>query len=203
MQGAPYAELVTQWRACAEAGLICLEEYVVGDPPRLLLSARTRSECSERIFIGAGVHGDEPVTPWALLSLVNQGLLDPRFGYRLWPCMNPSGYELGTRQNIDGMDINRSYGQRLLSAEATAIVTICGQERYRLFMDLHEDFEADGVYLYEPVVAEAGTIGRCILESIEHRGHRLQEFHPEFDLGYPSDKAEEMRVLERRVHYAR
>ena len=83
------------------------------------------------VMLSAGVHGDEPAAPWALLSLVRDGLLDRRFAYRMWPCTNPTGYEAGTRENAEGADVNRSFGRGGTTPEARAIVTATRGERRR------------------------------------------------------------------------
>ena len=104
------------------------------------------------VVIAAGVHGDERAAPWALLSLVGDGLLDPAFRYRLWPCTNPTGYEAGTRVSADGLDINRTFSIPPRSPEAATIAAVNRAERAVLSLDMHEDFEGTGFYCYEPAV---------------------------------------------------
>ncbi|MDQ6827169.1 MAG: hypothetical protein M3Z14_08235, partial [Candidatus Eremiobacteraeota bacterium] len=60
---------------------------------RTLLLAELGDARSPAVSISAGVHGDEPAPPWALLNIVASGMLDPRFAYRIWPCTNPTGYD--------------------------------------------------------------------------------------------------------------
>ena len=76
-----------------------------------LLMAEVGDASAPTVTIHAGVHGDERAAPWALLSIVRDGLLDARFAYRLWPCLNPTGYAAGTRENAEGDDINRSFSR--------------------------------------------------------------------------------------------
>jgi hypothetical protein len=95
------------------------------------------------------MHGDEPAGPWALLSLVRDGLLDRSFATGLWPCANPSGYAAGTRANAEGLDINRSFGGGGSTPEARAILTANRDRQFALSIDLHEDPEAQGFYCYE------------------------------------------------------
>jgi murein peptide amidase A len=147
----------------------------------------------------AGVHGDEPAGPWALLSSVEAGLLDTRFAYRIWPCTNPSGYRAGTRVNADGKDVNRSFSEAASTTESRAIMAENRKRRFTVAMDLHEDFEADGFYCYEPVVEGRAPLSEAILEAIELAGFPLQSLDHLFDLGYPRDprKADRLRTLER------
>ncbi|MBC5810796.1 MAG: succinylglutamate desuccinylase/aspartoacylase family protein [Candidatus Eremiobacteraeota bacterium] len=136
------------------------------------------------VIVTAGVHGDEPATPWALLSLVRDGLLDPSFAYRLWPCTNPSGYAAGTRENAEGMDINRSFGRGGRAAEARAIMTANRDRVFDLNLDLHEDFEATGFYCYEPAV-DVKRLGPSVVRAIDEAGFPVQELDEHYDLGYP------------------
>ncbi len=148
------------------------------------------------ITISAGVHGDEPAAPWALLSLVRDRLLDRAFGYRIWACTNPSGYVRGTRENAEGIDINRSFGRGGVSPEARAIVTANRDRSFALAIDLHEDFEATGFYLYEPVVDGAAPLGAAIVRAMDDAGFPVQQLDDEFELGYPPE-ARHLRALER------
>lgn len=132
----------------------------------------------------AGVHGDEPAAPWALLSLARDGLLDRDFAYRLWPCTNPSGYMLGTRESAEGVDINRSYGRGRTSPEARAMLTANRDRTFLLNLDLHEDFEADGFYCYEPKVDDV-AFGAAIVQAVDDAGLPIQELRHGYELGYP------------------
>ncbi len=150
------------------------------------------------IALSAGVHGDEPAAPWALLSLVRDGLLDRRFGYRIWPCTNPSGYERGTRENAEGADINRSFGRGGSTPEARAIVTANRDRTFVAALDLHEDFEADGFYAYEPVTGAGPILAREMVRAMDEHAFAVQPLAGDdgFDLGYPPE-AHHLRTLER------
>jgi hypothetical protein len=176
------------------------EVACVGSPRTLVLAEIPGPPGAAVIAISAGVHGDEPAAPWALLSLVRDRLLDPRFGYRIWTCTNPSGYELGTRENAEGLDINRSFGRGGLTPEARAIITANRDRTFALAIDLHEDFEALGFYLYEPVVGARAPYGEAIVRAMDDAGLPVQDLDDEFELGYTVE-SQHLRALERgRVH---
>jgi protein MpaA len=181
-----FAALLEGWRELERTGSVDLREILVGSPLRSLFHVDMRREAPHQVFLSAGVHGDEPVSGWSLLSLARDGLLDPRFGYRIWICMNPTGLDLETRVSIDGLDINRSYVRGGLTPEARVVMRASQDEQYALAIDLHEDFESEGFYLYEPVVAQAAPYGRAILREILEAGFGLQSLDEGFDLGYPS-----------------
>ncbi len=113
-------------------------------------------------------------------------MLDPRFAYRIWPCTNPTGYDAQIRGNAEGQDINRSFSRGGLTPEARAIITATRDRKFALSLDLHEDFEADGCYCYEPR-RNGDSFAREIVEALDDAGYPVQEMVPTFDLGYAAD----------------
>lgn len=141
------------------------------------------------VTISAGIHGDEPAGVWALLSIVADGLLDPRYAYRLWPCFNPTGFEAGTRTNAEGTDINRSFGRGGASPEAKAILTANRDRVFALSIDLHEDHEADGFYLYETCPpGRASAYAAAVTSAVTSAGLPLQALTADYDLGPPGSE---------------
>lgn len=188
-----YRELERRWKALRLRGVSVREVACVG-APRTLLLAEAGAAGLPCVALSAGVHGDEPAGPWALLSLAESGLLDPRLSYRMWACTNPTGLAAGTRANADGMDVNRSFDRGGRTPEARAVITANRDRRFALSLDLHEDVEADGFYCYEP--PQDRDLGVAILRALDEAGLPLQHLTPDFDLGYPED-AHEVRTLER------
>ena len=102
-----------------------------------------------RLYISAGIHGDEPAGPLAMLRLLAEDLLPHEVDLWVWPCLNPAGFRAGTRANAEGRDLNRDY-RHPVSLEIRAHVAWLGQPRsFDLAFCLHEDWEAHGFYLYE------------------------------------------------------
>lgn len=102
-----------------------------------------------RIYLSSGIHGDEPAAPLALLSLLEAGFFDDRATWFLCPLLNPTGFVRFTRENADGLDLNRDYLD-LRSAEVTGHVHwLRRQPTFDAVFCLHEDWEAQGFYLYE------------------------------------------------------
>jgi len=196
--GAPsYEDLVAAWKALRGRGDVALREVACAGASRTLLCADLVSDPrAPLVALAAGVHGDEPAAPWALLSIVRDGLLDAACGYRIWPCTNPSGYVRGTRENVDGHDVNRSFSRGGTTPESRAILTSNRDRSFVLSLDLHEDFEADGFYCYEPVVEGCAPYGAHVLRAIDDAGYPVQELHEAFDLGYDG-AAHDVRTLER------
>ncbi len=184
-----YADLRTAWSSLrASHGLFMREIACVG-APRTLLCIEIHPTNVSTITLAAGVHGDEPAAPWALFSLVRDRLLDRRFGYRIWPCSNPTGYERGTRESVEGVDINRTFSRGGSTPEARAILTANRDRHFALSLDLHEDHEATGFYGYETIVDGIPLYRDVVTAAIERAGYPLQTIHPGYDLGTPPEAA--------------
>jgi hypothetical protein len=126
-----------------------LETY--GRIDHLPLRALTRRTPGPRprIYLSAGIHGDEPAPPLALLELLERNILDDRAVWFLCPLLNPAGFVRRTRQNPAGVDLNRDY-RALRSLEIQAHARwLQRQPNFEVTFHLHEDWEAQGFYLYE------------------------------------------------------
>jgi protein MpaA len=191
-----YDDLTAAWRALRPKTGLRIREIACVGAPRTLLVAELGDPRLPVVTISAGIHGDEPAGVWALLSLVADGLLDPRFSYRLWPCFNPTGFIAGTRANVEGTDVNRSFGRGGTSPEAKAILTANRDRIFALSIDLHEDHEADGFYLYETAPnARTGLYAGPVSAAVCAAGFRLQDLTPDFDLGPEGSEAAQTRQL--------
>ncbi len=177
-----YGVLEQRCKALRASRGIAVREVACVGAPRTLLCAETGDQAKPQVALSAGVHGDEPAGPWALLALLEDGALDPRYSYRIWPCTNPSGFRAGTRENAEGVDINRSFGRGGQTPEARAIVTSNRNRRFVLSIDLHEDCDAQGFYCYEYGGAELGSAAVAALDAADLP---VQHFDAAFDLGSP------------------
>lgn len=103
----------------------------------------------KRLYISSGMHGDEPAGPLSVLRLLEENDWPGDVSVFLIPCFNPGGFLKNTRENEDGIDLNRDYRARetaLVRAHA-AWMEQC--PRFDVSLCLHEDWEAHGFYLYE------------------------------------------------------
>jgi hypothetical protein len=120
----------------------------IGGVPLLALTKRTPGP-RPRIYLSAGIHGDEPAPPLTLLTLIERGVFDRRANWFLCPLLNPAGFLRRTRENADGLDLNRDY-KLLRSLEIQAHARwLERQPNFDVTFHLHEDWEAQGFYLYE------------------------------------------------------
>ncbi len=119
-----------------------------------------------RIYLSAGIHGDEPAGPAAIKRLLADDLLLPEASWTVCPLLNPGGWTAGTRETPDGIDMNRDY------LDSRAPETIAHKQwidrtaPHDLYLSLHEDWEATGFYLYEINTSRIPPFGRQILHAV-------------------------------------
>jgi len=102
-----------------------------------------------RVYLSAGIHGDEPAPPWALLRLIETGFFDDRCTWFVCPLLNPTGFVARTRENHAKIDLNRDYKGPNSAEVMTHVRWLERQPNFDLILCVHEDWEAQGFYLYE------------------------------------------------------
>lgn len=123
-----------------------------------------------RVYLSAGIHGDEPAPPWALLRLMEEGFFDTRCTWFVCPLLNPTGFLKRTRENVAGVDLNRDY-KTPQSAEVQAhVYWLKRQPGFDLIVCLHEDWEAQGFYLYELNPLNRPTLANAMVEAARSLG---------------------------------
>lgn len=129
-----------------------------------------------RIYLSTGIHGDEPAGPLAALRLIQANQWPAAAEIFLLPCLNPIGFARNTRENAQGLDLNRDYLNSQSPEIRAHIAWLEQQPRFDLCLCLHEDWESHGFYLYElnpdckPSLAEpmvAAVAGVC---PVDHSG---------------------------------
>ncbi len=109
----------------------------------------SRPQSPLRIYISAGIHGDEPAGPLAARRLIEENRWSEQAEIFLLPCLNPVGFTLNQRENADGIDLNRDYRNPKSASTRAHIAWLERQPKFDLYLCLHEDWEAHGFYLYE------------------------------------------------------
>jgi len=119
-----------------------------------------------RIYISAGIHGDEPAGPLAALRLIQEDFWPENTEIFLLPCLNPLGFTLNQRGNPDGVDLNRDYrNPRSLEARGH-IAWLERQPSFELYLCLHEDWESHGFYLYEQNPDQRPTLAESMISAV-------------------------------------
>ena len=101
------------------------------------------------VYLSAGIHGDEPAGPLAVLRLMQGGFFSDGHRWMICPALNPGGLALGTRENRNGVDLNRDYRIQGTPEVAAHATWLSGKDVPDVFVSLHEDWESDGFYFYE------------------------------------------------------
>jgi hypothetical protein len=126
-----------------------------------------------RLGIFAGIHGDEPAGPAALVEflklLAEQPALAEGYLIHAYPVCNPTGFEDGTRHNRTGADLNREFWRNSLHPEVQVIERELRERHFQGLIQLHADDTSDGIYgfvrghtlsenLLKPALDEAAKI---------------------------------------------
>jgi hypothetical protein len=119
-----------------------------------------------RVYLSAGIHGDEISGPLALLEMLRRPDFFAAFDATIFPMLNPDGLARGVRGNADGLDLNRDYRNAKSAEIAGHIDALKTLGRFDAAMMLHEDFEGIGAYLYELNDALPPNVGGEIIAAM-------------------------------------
>src|SRR5262245_27576815 len=106
------AAVLDEGLAAARAHGWTIEEIPADPKPPLLAFTRyasQRTHPSPRVYISAGIHGDEPAGPLAVRQLLQENQWPTDISIWLCPCLNPTGFASHHRENDEGIDLNREY----------------------------------------------------------------------------------------------
>lgn len=110
---------------------------------------REQTEPRKRVYISAGIHGDEPAGPIAVLELLKNNDWPDFLSVSLCPVLNPTGFPLNARENAGGLDLNRQYHQPQAPETRAHTLWLEKQPAFDVAICLHEDWESHGFYVYE------------------------------------------------------
>ena len=145
-----YAGLIQRWRAVARSSGLVMTSYGNHDGfPIYVLRTRRPKAGLPSIYLSSGIHGDEPAGPEGILAWAQRHPEMLRRGrYTIFPCLNPWGLTMNTRTDASGVDLNRQFHDSQLPA-FRALHELIADQRYDLALALHEDYDAQGIYIYE------------------------------------------------------
>lgn len=133
---------------------------------RLVFGSVSHVKC--KVLITAGLHGDEPAGPEAVLQFLHEydAARYDNFRFLILPCINPFGYVHDTRENETGIDLNRVFEVDNPPEEARLVKSAVAGERFDFAIDFHEDWEAEGFYFYEGRKSE-NWVGPEVIKNVE------------------------------------
>jgi predicted deacylase len=132
---------------------------------KVTLNPRSRGPT---LCISAGIHGNEPSGPWAVLDFLEKyrpAAGDPRI--ILLPLLNPDGLQRSSRYDYMRINLNRHFFQPLPGSDTRKIKTLFTREKVDFFLSLHEDDEKKGFYLYQ--YGESPQTFRALLDFLAKR----------------------------------
>ena len=121
----------------------------------------------KRIYLSAGIHGDEPAGPLAALRLLEENRWPENLELFFCPCLNPFGFTLNTRANGKGIDLNRGYLNPVADEVLAHVAWLERRPQFDLCLLLHEDWESKGFYLYEINPHTRPSVAKKIIEAVE------------------------------------
>ena len=142
------------------------EALAVADGLELQNWRRSGAAPRKRLYLSAGIHGDEPAGPLTIRQLLQENQWPDEIELSVCPCLNPTGFPLNSRENSQGLDLNRRY-LHLDAPETHAHVEwLQRQPPFDLTLCLHEDWESNGFYLYEINLSNSPSLAKEILERV-------------------------------------
>jgi protein MpaA len=150
------------------------DSFVTAAGEELIAYRRSAPAPRRRLYLSTGIHGDEPAGPLAVLELIRENNWPSHVDVWLCPCLNLTGFPLNTRENALGIDLNRDYRHQQAPEVRAHTAWLQQQPDFDLAVCLHEDWEANGFYLYElnpdnrPSLAEKIISAVRAVSPIEH-----------------------------------
>lgn len=158
-----YPALIKRWRSVARKVGGRLDVLCEADGFELVfMRIGTGNEIDA--YISAGIHGDEAGSTEGFVTWAEQKLPSWRHASLiLFPCLNPWGLTLNNRYNQGGADLNRCFDHPELPM-VNAVRRVLADTRITACLALHEDYDAQGIYLYESPAAQPFW-GEAIIEA--------------------------------------
>jgi len=179
---------LNEWQKLASEHGFETESLAGIDGFPLLASSKKGAEEAKKatFYLSGGIHGDEPAGPQALLELLKEGCFDDRFHWLICPVLNPAGMARGTRENEEGVDLNRDYCLQETKEVRAHIAWLERQDVPEVFLSLHEDWESRGFYFYEINLTGKGEWYRKMIEAASpYFGPELEEVIDEHEVTAP------------------
>ena len=128
--------------------------------------ARARSREALRVYVSAGIHGDEPAGPLAARQLLEEDRWPEQLDLWMCPCLNPTGFESNRRENAEGRDLNRDYRHFKAAEVREHARWLERQPGFDMTLCLHEDWESHGFYLYELNPDRLSSPARAMIDAV-------------------------------------
>ena len=159
-----YRHLIARWRAVAREAGLRLRPLAKDDSFDLFYLETPSLAENAGLYLSAGIHGDEPAAPEALVRWAEKNVARlAAMPLLIFPCLNPWGLRNNVRTDSRGRDLNRMFHLDTHPI-VKAVRKITRPHRFKIAMAMHEDYDAQGIYLYE-VARGRRSFGESLLMS--------------------------------------
>jgi hypothetical protein len=172
--------------------------------PVLWLEIPALAPHAPRIWVSAGIHGEEPGSVEGCLRFLAKSAKRWRalFSFTVLPCLSPYGYERGQRFDARGRDPNRLFRHPEEPLVAAVRRALEGGPRPLFAFDLHEDSDFSAFYMYE-IAGQGRPFAPDILAAVGRLGPIAhgRDLEPPIEHGlvvFPREEGEEVRDLRQR-----
>jgi murein peptide amidase A len=158
-----YRFLLQRWRAVARTAGLRLQRIATAGKYEVFALRTPALRSDGGCYLSAGIHGDEPASSDALITWAERHAARLRgLPLLIFPCLNPWGLVNNSRFDETGADLNRMFHRDELPL-IRGVKGAVGARRFSVALMLHEDYDAQGLYLYE-VQRETPFWGESLLE---------------------------------------
>lgn len=176
-----YAHLATRWRSVAREAGLRLRPLAKEDGFSHFYIETPRLTHTPGLYLSAGIHGDEAAAPEALLQWAERNAKRlAKWPLLIFPCLNPWGLCNNSRTDSKGRDLNRLFHLDTHPVVA-AVKKVTRPHRFKIALPMHEDYDAQGIYLYEVRRGNRGfgeTLLHCAKRFLPPDGRRNIEGSP-------------------------
>ena len=142
-------DLIRRWRKIARPAGLALKSLITQAGFDVYYLEPRKKRGGKSVYLSAGIHGDEPGAPAGLIHWAEQNPAAlAELDLLIFPCLNPWGLTHNTRANHRGRDLNRDFQNNRIPF-VRAWRRLIGQREFALALNLHEDYDAQGTYIYE------------------------------------------------------
>lgn len=137
----------------------------------------TPGTVEKRVLINGGIHGNEPAGVEVILKMIEMIAQNPlqykAISFDFIPIVNPWGYSCDIRFNRNGRDVNRDFAS-FASQESGIVKRYVDGKRYDLMIDLHEDPDGKGFYMYQYAHPDT-SLSRKIIEAVRDMNYPIEK----------------------------
>lgn len=164
-----YPHLMKRWKRVAISHHLTMRVMIQADGyPIYYLETRSPQPNRPWFYCSAGIHGDEPAGPEALIQWAESSKeIFKQLNVLIFPCLNPWGIVNNRRSNAQGVDLNRTYRDSNVPQTIAHKRIITGR-KFDFALSLHEDYDGCGVYFYENIPFKPPFIIKQLMAASSH-----------------------------------